>query len=115
MTLLIERAWHGQERLWKVFWIYGLLGSFVLQAVNASLALLLGFSVAGGAALPYLAWRILHPTIQGILIAYSLWVALVVWRCAFNVEKRFWGIIARGVVVLSVIAACVRLMFHLTP
>ncbi len=82
---LIKRAWKGEEKLWKVFWLYGVLAGIVL---NLLLTVLIGN--------PLLAKLILLP--------YSVWVLVSLWRCAWNAGAKFWGVIARILVVINIIS-----------
>lgn len=80
---MLKRAWAGEERLWKVWWLIGaplfvvnnlvlvLLKSFTLRdPLGTPLALFFGIMVV--LAADWLAW---------------IWAA---WRCAPNVDHQFW-------------------------
>jgi len=85
---IVRRAWRGEARLWKAFWLY-----FVL-ALNIGV-LAVGY-VVGTFGLPYLAvWIVIAPIV--------VWAAVSVWRCAFNTRWRGWGYIARIVVVIQLL------------
>ena len=86
----IKASWNGNERLWKVFWIYNWLF---------------------GAAFD-LAWQVAEPrlpvaaqAVLGLLaLVWAVWVLVSLWRCAFNSSWRGWGYIVRGFVVVCVLA-----------
>lgn len=87
---MFKSAWLGEARLWKVFWILGV----VLPVGVGLLAAVFVLSV------------ILAP------VAIVLWIALFIytilwwrmmWRCSFNVNWRGWGYVGRVLVVLSVL------------
>lgn len=75
------RAWHGQEPLWKVFWIYGVVVSSLVIALYASAI--------------YSGHRPLQQVVLVVFAAYTAWILVSVWRCAENVRERFWGLLAR--------------------
>ena len=94
----IARAWRGQERLWKVFWLYNfLLGSAVIAAIDAVPA----------------EQVVLVIFILVTALAWAVWVGVSLWRCAFNSSWRGWGYIARGLVVLSVFLVCIGIFVPL--
>jgi hypothetical protein len=74
------RAWLGLMPLWKVFWGYGVLTSFVMIGLYA-LALSEGQVAVQQALL--------------ILFAgYTAWILVSVWRCAETSDPH-WRLIAR--------------------
>lgn len=87
------------------YWGYGVGGSlaFAVLVVIISLALMGGgssTSLETGsnsrlAAFLGAAWW--------VFLAYQVFVAILVWRNAFNVENPIWGWLARGFVVLAAI------------
>jgi hypothetical protein len=81
------RYWRGEGPLWKVFWLYGVLAS------NIGVAL-----VAWGLVTA----RIGHGALAGLvvlLLAYTVWVLVSIWRCAGNVHYRYFGLLARALTV----------------
>lgn len=75
-----RRAWRGDERLWSVFWLRGVVFSLVLIVA-------FGLSVLRGDVL-----------FQQILLvafgAYTAWVLVLIWRCS-DAADPFWGVLAR--------------------
>ena len=74
------RAWYGLMPLWKVFWGYGVLTSFVMIAT-------------------YLyALKERQVAVQQVLLvvfaAYTAWILVAVWRCAETSDPH-WRLIAR--------------------
>jgi hypothetical protein len=73
--------WRGEGPLWRLYWIYGVL-----------------VSTAGGTILMTAAiyrllpsWAILLLALLGL--AYTAWILVSTWRCAFNIESpRVLGI-----------------------
>jgi hypothetical protein len=78
--LFLLRNWRGETPLWRVYWLYGVLGSAVLTALIAVPAL------SGWITLPVLAAALVAGA------AYTLWIVVSIWRCAFNIEKEHFGI-----------------------
>jgi len=91
------RAWHGQQPLWKVFWVYGVAASGVLIAVYA-----LGF---------YLEQAALRQILVICFAPYTAWIVISVWRCADNSEERYWGMLARFLTVAWACNAILILLF----
>ena len=86
----IKRAWRGEERLWKVFWIYGVLMGIVFGLVGPiarSAFGNIGFIVA-----------------LVIQVIYWIWLLVAQWRCAFNAEWQIWSYVVRIFVVISLSA-----------
>jgi hypothetical protein len=70
----------GQERLWVVFWLYCVLGTFLLT-------LLLLMSDLSAPAIV--------DTLSIFYLVYLLWAHYSLWTCAFNAKWRPWGYAAR--------------------
>jgi len=85
----IKASWTGNERLWKVFWIYNWLFG---TAIGVG-------SEAAEKALPWPALLV----ISLFTVVYAIWVIVSLWRCAFNASWRGWGYIVRVMVVVTVI------------
>jgi hypothetical protein len=91
--------WRGHGPLWKVYWLYGILGSNVL----ALTLFLLMHESAFGTLWFQIVWL--------LLAAYTIWIVISVWRCAFNVENPLYGHMARGLTVAWAINALLVLGF----
>lgn len=90
----IKRAWNGQEKLWKVYWLYGVLLGIVAQVIFLGLEIL---SAIGGF---YIVACVLATL---LLLAYAVWSNVALWRCAWNAKATFWGYVVRILVVISAI------------
>ena len=78
--------WRGQAPLWKVFWLWGVVGSWILAAVFATAVVSLGLS-----------WTVY--VITGcIMVIYTVWILVSVWRCAEHATDQ-WRLIARMLTV----------------
>jgi hypothetical protein len=91
--------WRGAGPLWKVYWLYGVLGSNILAA---SLLLLIRQG-----ALASLWFQI----VWLLLAAYTVWIVVSVWRCAFNVDNPLYAHMARALTVAWAINALMVLGF----
>jgi len=104
--LFIKSAWQGEERLWKVFWLYGLpvvfIGFFGSLCVEIGAAM--GVGVVGRPSES--TWCFWYDIWEIVSLCYWVWLCTSLWRCAFNVEKRFLGYGARALAVFVVILVC---------
>ena len=91
--------WRGHGRLWKAYWLYGILGSNVLALI---LLLLMQRGAIGNVWFQF---------VLLLLAAYTVWIVVSVWRCAFNVEKPMYGHMARALTVAWAINALLVLGF----
>lgn len=91
------RCWHGKEKLWKAYWLLGLLVGLVFGTIR----------ISSGA---------LIQTVLFLLVALPIqvfwWVS--VWRCAFRSSHWSWAILARGAVILGVVIPCLIILSALT-
>jgi hypothetical protein len=79
------RAWHGEEPLWKVFWVYGVATSVTIVALYV-IAFYDGRMALRQVLLPCFA-------------AYTAWILVSVWRCASKPNEKLWGTLARFLTV----------------
>ncbi len=84
---IVSDYWHGDGSLARVFWLWGVVGSWVLAAAFA-----LDASVFG------ITWRVFL-TAAVIMSAYTVWILVSVWRCAGNASDEIWGNVARVLTV----------------
>ena len=91
--------WRGRGPLWKVYWLYGVLGSTVL-------ALILFLLMQRGAI-----DSVWLQIVLLLLAAYTVWIVVSVWRCASNVENPLYGQMARALTVAWAINALMVLVF----
>jgi hypothetical protein len=91
--------WRGHGPLWKVYWLYGVLGSSLLAVI------LLLLMQRG--AIDSLWFQI----VLLLLAAYTVWIVVSVWRCASNVENPLYGQMARALTVAWAINALLVLGF----
>lgn len=99
MSESVASYWRGHGRLWKVYWLYGVLGSVILVA---GLLLLIR---QGALGTPWFQIVLL------LLAAYTVWAVVSVWRCAFNTENPLYGHMARALTVAWAINALLVLGF----
>lgn len=84
---VVGAYWRGRGPLWKVFWLWGVLGSWILAGL---------FGAAWGAF--GMSWG-LYLVTGVVMVAYSVWILVSVWRCALNTTAEHWGQIARFLTV----------------
>lgn len=87
MTDILSIYWQGRGPLWKVFWLWGVVGSWILAALFLAAVLGLGIS-----------WP-LYLVTAVIMVCYTVWILVSVWRCAENATQEHWGLIARMLTV----------------
>lgn len=73
----------GHAPLWKAFWLWGVLLSWILFAVFAGLASMTGVN-----------WG-LFALATIVMMPYTAWILVAVWQCAFNTDNDLWGYLAR--------------------
>jgi hypothetical protein len=97
----IIRAWSGDERLWKVFWLYNVLGFILLTILSGLLANAISpiNSFIGRAIIVVFIGVYLV-----LYIVYYVWAVCSLWRCAFNVKGKWWGYLSRAYVLMFVLA-----------
>jgi hypothetical protein len=78
-------AWHGEEPLWKVFWVYGVATSVTVVAL---------YVVAF-----YDGRMALRQVLLPCFAAYTAWILVSVWRCAGNTNEKLWSTLARFLTV----------------
>jgi hypothetical protein len=91
--------WRGHGPLWKVYWLYGVLGSNILALI---LFVLMQRDALGSV------W---FQLVLLLIAAYTTWIVVSVWRCAFNVEKPVYGQMARALTVAWAINALLVVSF----
>jgi hypothetical protein len=86
---VLRRNWRGATPLWRVYWIYGVVGSAILTALIVAPALL--------------RWYTATTVIIALAIgfAYTVWIVVSIWRCAFNIEHDPLGIPRDALAVLA--------------
>lgn len=84
----LVNCWQGKEKLWKAFWI-PIFFSIILIFLST-------VQIING-----MDRNLVHATVHTVFLPFYIWFYVSVWRCAFNVKKRFLGYVARVVVVLD--------------
>jgi len=88
----LGRAWRGEERLWKVWWLLGL----VLGVLGMLLRQALERVPTQETLVPFL------PTLaaSALFAPYLVWCKMA-WSSANNVDWKYWGIIAKILIALG--------------
>ena len=105
----VKRAWRGEEKLWKVFWLYG-----YAVPIAFGLIIVLPIMLILGIATPQLL-SVFTPIMD---FYYLAWIVCV-FRCSQNVKEKSWSIAARiwaALVLLRVIFEVIshasKTMYH---
>jgi hypothetical protein len=108
----VQQAWKGEERLWRVFWVYGVALSVIgfLGSSAVELATAMSSGVVGTPSESK--WYLYYHIWLAVAECYWVWLGVSLWRCAFNVQKRIWGHVARALAVVVVIASPIQLYFY---
>jgi hypothetical protein len=86
----------GGEKLSIVFWYYnvlGVAGAALVASALAGIAMFLSAQPNPNLALVGFAF----------LVPYWLWAIGSLWQCAFNVQPRVWGYLARSYVIYCLV------------
>ena len=85
---MFSKAWRGEERLWKVWWLIGLLLLIPIGTITII------------ARLPELPVAVFITLLVTQVVLYFAWFRMA-WTCAKNVNHIGWMYAARVVVVLK--------------
>ncbi len=84
--------------LWRVFWLYGVAASSLLWAL--------------------LLWMLVRPAqagvivaLLGLLLAYTAWIVIAVWRAAPRAADPRYGLLARALTVTWAINTVLLVFF----
>jgi hypothetical protein len=92
----VATCWRGGERLWKVFWLFGVAGAAAVGYVVGQVE---------GVVRSSPMWIGVGLIFWGLAavasVAYQVWAYVSIWRCAFNADWKGWGYIARAFAVLG--------------
>jgi hypothetical protein len=93
----------GRGRLSTAYWGFGVGGGVVFAVVVAIIGLvLMTRSVSHeGATVENPALQYFLSSAWWLFLAYQLFVAILVWKNAFNVGNPIWGWLARGIVIAA--------------
>jgi len=88
---LVVHYLSGKGPLWRLFWLWGVIGSWILFGVFYWALSNLGINWA----LFIIATVVMGP--------YTVWILASIWQCAGNVRNGMWGDLARlGTVVWAI-------------
>lgn len=93
---LIKKIWNGKLPLFKVYWIYGVLGGLIIRLiVEGSYNLI---------SLQYLS--VFSYTLITLVLAYQLLLSVGIWRSASAYQgSKDWAVLAKIVAVVGLIMA----------
>jgi hypothetical protein len=91
-----KRAWYGEQKLWKAFWVYGLLGIILY---GTSFALFFATGLMEKSTIEPPVWLVVVSSVAKLMLlsylAYIVWWSVSVWRSAWNASSKIWGYFAR--------------------
>lgn len=93
----IMRAQNGEERLWKVFWFYNILGVLLFALIEEFFQAFL-FATENGSR-SYGGIIIFYGVVAILFFPYIVWALVSLWKCAFNTGWKGWGYLGRVYVV----------------
>ncbi len=88
----------GRTPLWKAFWLYGVIPSNLLWGVVLWM-------------LPDPAWRTTVRVLLLLLLPYTAWIVVAVWRASFNTGNPRYGVLARALTVVWAINTVLLVFF----
>ncbi len=95
----IRKTWHGEEKLWKVFWLYPFIVIFSYIMLLSIFAL--GVCIAGHSPKVLLSEHYLRTQINSVLIAPgAFWLLFSVYRCMNNTKSKILSYVALGAMLL---------------
>jgi len=124
MATFIIRNWKGEEKLWKVFWIWYVLVAPVVTAATQVISFLTLFPIAihveYAGNLPGITFKEAILALLGISIIifsviYLTWVFMSLWRSAFNCSNKVLGYLARLCVVTPLFFGVLSLLGLIFP
>jgi hypothetical protein len=97
----IRKGWNGEYSLGKIFWLFGILYPLLVGFAGGFVIGFLMAIVSGGA--PNAAGLLrMQQLFQLLAVPYTIWWGVATWRSAAMASK-FWGVLAKIVVVLAII------------
>ena len=125
MKKYILKCFRGEEKLWKVFWIWFVLFPLISNIIFSLILILLFLDpfmqcIFNHHHLNY--WDIvLHNrmfflcnlTIILLSFIYTFWVWVSVWRCSQNTTRRIYCVLARFWCIAVIPLAILALVFDL--
>ena len=98
---IIKKAWRGEEKLWKVYWLYSVLGGIAVSVM---------FGVVLNIVAALLGLGPVHYIGIAFMLAFYVWSTVSIWRCAWNVKVKFWGYLVRIFIVLGLIGLATQIV-----
>jgi hypothetical protein len=87
----MERGWNGDEKCWKVIWVYGVL--FIFLAKLCAVAICLVFPV------DYVTVNYHGLFLTLLRSVYTLWLFVSVWRCAADSDWKITTFFVRFLLI----------------
>jgi len=94
----IKRSWRGEEKLWRVFWLYYMLGELIFFMFLYLIMFLISIVVTSEP--PFLIILVYVIPVFG----YFIWIIVSLWKCAFNTNWKGWGYLIR--ILATTVVVC---------
>ena len=110
-----KQSWNGETELWRVFWLYFIMGHGVLLAIGCGLmilCILVGLAtnpnlIASGIA-------VVGVFIFVIVLIFYIWSFVAIWRCAGNCQIKAYGTSARVLMIGYVATLAIPMINYLS-
>ena len=116
MNMFLKKYWNGEEKLWKVFWIWNFFVQIVISTVTEIIFIITVFPVviiiAVNKDFSNISFNKFLLAAIGFLavlfsLAYCIWAIVSLWRSAFNSSRKIYGYLARLWVVVAIFLAVI--------
>ena len=111
MKLLLIKFWNGDITLWKSYWIVGELLNSLVIIIIFNIELKFYNNLLFFQKIPYMSFNNLHLTSKFLVIIWSFYITVGIWRAAEKYKGKFiW--IALTLIVLSYRVYALRLLLY---
>ena len=109
----VRKHWAGEGRLSRAYWGYGGVGTVILLffAIIGSFMILPSALEEDPSLLGSAVFRDYLIGVYVVLNVYQVFVGILVWRNAGNVENPIWSHVARLVVVLGAMGLVYQIVY----
>ena len=115
MKNFIRKCAKGEQKLWVVFWPITILGNLILSITfMVYVYLIIPFTVntfndpSFTAFLKYLPLLFLGLVCLIFGIWFEMFTLISVWKCSWNSNKRIWGYLARGFLIIAIVIGIIE-------
>jgi len=110
MEKIVKKFWHGQIPLWKAYWLVGELLNALIILIIFNIEVRIFNNNLMSNLLPFLSFNNFNLLNKLILILWTLFITVGIWRSAENYKGLFlWLVLA--LIFLSYRVFTLRLIF----